>query len=190
VNVFTPAVLTVANIEAGTAHNIIPEVARLRATIRTLSPHTRNTLVEGLHRVTHGVCTAHGFDAEVAHAPGYPMTVNDADFVRFVLDTGREVFAAERCLEQPSPQMPGEDFAYVLEQIPGTMASLGTRPDGYAEQDVPNAHSNRYLLNEQAMINGMAMHAGVALAYLRNGAEWPLQREGAGMMEVRPSWQL
>jgi metal-dependent amidase/aminoacylase/carboxypeptidase family protein len=47
--------------------------------------------------------------------------------------------------------------------------SLGTRPEGYADADVPNAHSNRYLLNEQAMINGMAMYAGVALAYLSHG---------------------
>ena len=62
--------------------------------------------------------------------------------------------------------MPGEDFAYVLEQIPGVMASLGTRPEGYAEGEAPNAHSNRYLLNEDAMLNGMAMYAAVATAYL------------------------
>lgn len=167
VNVFSPGVLTVAYLEAGTSHNIIPELARLRGTIRTLSPQTRRTLVDGLHRVAHGVCAAHGLDAEVTNEPGYPVTVNDADFVRFVLETGRELLGAERCLEQPTPQMPGEDFAYVLEQIPGAMASLGTRPEGYAEDDVPNAHSNRYLLNEEAMITGMALHAAVALGYLR-----------------------
>ena len=166
VNVFTPGVLTVARLEAGTASNIIPEVATLRGTIRTLSAHTRSTLVEGLHRVTHGVCAAHGLDAEVHNDPGYPVTVNDADFARFVLDTGRQVLGSEHCVEQPSPQMPGEDFAYVLEQIPGAMASLGTRPDGFGEGEAPNAHSNRYLLNEDALVSGMAMYAAVALAYL------------------------
>jgi hippurate hydrolase len=135
--------------------------------VRTLSPHTRRTLVEGLHRVAHGVCAAHGLDAEVNNDPGYPVTVNDADFARFVLETGRELLGPEGCLEQPSPQMPGEDFAYVLERIPGAMVSLGTRPEGYAEGEAPNAHSNRYLLNEAAMINGLAMYAGVALSYLR-----------------------
>ncbi|MBV9892588.1 MAG: amidohydrolase [Chloroflexi bacterium] len=166
VNVFTPGVLTVARLEAGTASNIIPEVATLRGTIRTLSAHTRSTLVEGLHRVAHGVCAAHGLDAEVHNDPGYPVTVNDADFARFVLDTGRQVLGSEHCVEQPSPQMPGEDFAYVLEQIPGAMASLGTRPDGFGEGEAPNAHSNRYLLNEDALVSGMAMYAAVALAYL------------------------
>jgi amidohydrolase len=172
VNVFTPGVLTVGKIEAGTASNIIPEVATLRGTVRTLSPHTRSTLVEGLHRVAHGVCAAHGLDAEVKNEPGYPVTVNDDVFARFVLDTGRELLGPDRCVEQPSPQMPGEDFAYVLEQIPGAMVSLGTRPESYAEGEAPNAHSNRYLLNEEAMINGMIMHAGIALAYLR-GAPGP-----------------
>jgi hippurate hydrolase len=167
VNVFTPGVLTVGKIEAGTASNIIRETASLRGTVRTLSPHTRSTLVEGLHRVAHGVCAAHGLDAEVKHEPGYPVTVNDPDFARFVVETGRELLGPEQCVEQPTPQMPGEDFAYVLEQVPGAMASLGTRPDGYAEGEAPNGHSNRYLLNEDAMVNGMAMYAGVALAYLR-----------------------
>jgi len=166
VNVFTPGVLTVARLEAGTGSNIIPEVATLRGTIRTLSAHTRTTLVEGLHRVAHGVSAAHGLDAEVRNDPGYPVTVNDAEFARFVLETGRKVLGPDRCVEQPSPQMPGEDFAYVLEQIPGAMASLGTRPAGFAEGEAPNAHSNRYLLNEDALASGMAMYAGVALAYL------------------------
>ena len=167
VNVFTPGVLTVARIESGTAANIIPETATLRGTIRTLSPHTRSTLVEGLHRVAHGVCSAHGLDAEVKNEPGYPLTVNDLDFARFILDTGRELLGPDRCVEQPSPQMPGEDFAYVLEKIPGAMASLGTRPEGYAEGEAPNGHSNRYLLNEDAMVAGVAMYADVALSYLR-----------------------
>jgi amidohydrolase len=167
VNVFTPGVLTVGRIEAGSASNIIPETASLRGTIRTLSAHTRSTLVDGLHRVAHGVCAAHGLDAEVRNEPGYPVTVNDAEFAGFVLETGRSILGAEHCVEQPTPQMPGEDFAYVLEQIPGVMASLGTRPEGYGEGEAPNAHSNRYVLNEEAMVSGMAMYAGLALSYLR-----------------------
>jgi hippurate hydrolase len=166
VNVFSPAVLTIGKIEAGTAANIIPETARLHGTIRTLSPSTRATLVEGMRRVAHGVCSAHGLEAEIDHHAGYPVTVNDADFARFVLETGRGIVGAEHCLEQPSPQLAAEDFAYVLEQIPGAMASLGTRPFGFAEGEAPNAHSNRYLLNEEALATGMAMYAGVALAYL------------------------
>jgi hippurate hydrolase len=166
VNVFSPAVLTVGSIEAGTAANIIPEVATLHGTVRTLSPQTRSTLVNGLERVARGVCAAHGLDVEISHHPGYPVTINDENFTRFVVQTGRKLLGDQHCLEQPSPQLAGEDFAYVLEQIPGAMVSLGSRPFGYAEGEAPNAHSNRYLLNEEALVTGTAMYAAVALAYL------------------------
>lgn len=166
VNVFLPAVLTVAHIESGTTTNVIPETAWLEGTIRTLSPDTRRILVSGLERVARGVASAHGLEVDVDHHAGYPVTVNDDDFTRFVLETGRSVLGDDHCVEQPSPQLPGEDFAYLLEQIPGTMASLGTRPFGFAEGQAPNAHSNRYLLNEEAMVSGIAMYAAVALAYL------------------------
>src|SRR5262249_4703777 len=99
--------------------------------------------------------------------PGYPVTVNDADFARFVLQVGSDVLGPERAVEQPSPQMAGEDFAYLLERIPGAMVALGTCPDGFAEGEAPNNHSNRNLLSEEAMVAGMALHAAVALAYLK-----------------------
>ena len=166
-NIFAPGVVTVGKIQAGSAANIIPETATLVGTVRTLSPATRSKVVEGLHRVAHGVADAHGLDAEVRVDPGYPVTVNDAEFARFVLEAGREVLGADNCIEQPTPQMAGEDFAYVLERIPGAMASLGTRPAGFDEGEAPNAHSNRYLLNEDALVTGIAMYAAVALRYLR-----------------------
>jgi len=167
VNIFQPGVVTVGKIQAGTATNIIPEVATLIGTVRTLAPATRQTIVEGLHRLAHGVADAHGLDAEVSIELGYPVTVNDADFAHFVQDVGRQVLGESEAIEQPSAQMAAEDFSYVLEQIPGAMSSLGTRPPGYAEGEAPNAHSNRYLLHEEAMVTGMAMYAGVALAYLK-----------------------
>jgi hippurate hydrolase len=166
-NVFSPGVLTIGKIEAGTASNIIPEVATLRGTIRTLSPETRRTFVSGVERVAGGVASAHGLSAEVNIEPGYPVTVNDHAFAQFVLDTGRQVLGDSACLEQATPQLAGEDFSYVLEKIPGVMASLGTCPEGYGEGEAPNAHSNRYVLNEDALATGMAMYAGVAMAYLR-----------------------
>jgi amidohydrolase len=166
-NIFAPGVVTVGKIQAGSAANIIPEIATLVGTVRTLSPATRSKVVEGLHRVAHGIADAHGLDAEVRVDAGYPVTVNDAEFARFVLEVGRETLGTDNCLEQATPQMAGEDFAYVLEHIPGAMASLGTRPAGFDEGEAPNAHSNRYLLNEDALVTGIAMYAAVALRYLR-----------------------
>jgi hypothetical protein len=46
------------------------------------------------------------------------------------------------------------------------MISLGTAPAHFGEGEAPNAHSNRYLLDEEAMVTGMGMYAAVALEFL------------------------
>lgn len=105
-------------------------------------------MLEGIRRVAAGVAAAHGAEVSVELIRGYPVTVNDADFAGFVLDTARELLGRERTHEMRHPVMGSEDFSYVLQRIPGAMANLGTRPDpGPA---FPN-YSNRMLVNESAL---------------------------------------
>jgi hippurate hydrolase len=163
VHVFDPAVVTVAKIEAGTTRNVIPETANLLGTIRTVSEATRESVIEGVRRVAEGVASAHGAEVSVEFTRGYPVTVNDAGFARFVLDTARELLGPEGAQAASNPMMGAEDFSYVLQRVPGTMANLGTRPD--SGPVYPN-HSNRMLLNESALVTGVAMHAAVALRFL------------------------
>jgi amidohydrolase len=166
INLFEPGVVTVAKVEAGTTNNVIPETATLTGTVRTLALRTRTQILEGLERVSKGIAEAHGVTARVHIKEGYPVTVNDADFARFVIDVGQRLVGPDRAPEQSAPQMAAEDFSYVLEKVPGVMMSLGTQPPGYAEGGAPNAHSNRYLLEEEAMVTGMAMYAAVAIEFL------------------------
>jgi hippurate hydrolase len=163
VSVFDPAVLTIAKIEAGTTRNVIPETASLLGTLRTVSEATREAMLAGIRRVAEGVAAAHGAEVSVELTRGYPVTVNDAGFARFVLDTARELLGPERTHEMRHPVMGSEDFSYVLQRIPGAMANLGTRPD--AGPAFPN-HSNRMLVNEAALASGIAMHVAVALRFL------------------------
>ncbi len=166
VDVFSPGVVTVGKIEAGTRANIIPETAILNGTVRTVAPETRAWINSRLGRLARGIAEAHGMVAEVEVDEGYPVTVNDADFARFVLDVGRHVLGPEKAVEQRVPQMAAEDFSYILERVPGAMISLGTRPHGMAEGEAPAGHSNRYLLEEEALPAGVAMYAAVALEFL------------------------
>jgi amidohydrolase len=168
VSVFAPGVVTVGKIEAGTTNNIIPEIATLLGTVRTVAPATRTHLLQGLPRVARGIADAHALEATIEITEGYPVTVNDPDFARFTLDVGRQLVGSERVWEQASPQMAAEDFSYVLEQVPGAMISLGTAPAQFGDGEAPNAHSNRYLLDEEAMVTGMGMYAAVALEFLNH----------------------
>jgi hippurate hydrolase len=163
VHVFDPAVVTIAKIEAGTTRNVIPETAHLLGTVRTVSEATRESVLAGVRRVAEGVASAHGAEVRVEITRGYPPTVNDDRFARFVLDTARELLGADGGQLANHPMMGAEDFSYVLQRVPGTMANLGTRPD--SGPVYPN-HSNRMLLNESALATGVAVHAAVALGFL------------------------
>jgi amidohydrolase len=163
INVFDPAVVTVAKIEAGTTRNVIPDTASLLGTIRTVSETTRERVLEGVRRVAEGVAAAHGADVNVELIRGYPVTVNDVDFAGFVLDTARELLGPEAAHATSHPIMASEDFSYVLQRVRGAIANLSTRPaSGPA---FPN-HSPRMLLNESALAAGIAMHVAVALRFL------------------------
>src|SRR5881396_429444 len=158
VNVFDPAVVTIAKIEAGTTRNVIPETASLLGTVRTVSEATRERVLDGVRRVAEGVAAAHGAEVAVELIRGYPVTVNDADFTGFVLDTARELLGSEAAHATSHPIMASEDFSYVLQRVRGAIANLSTRPaTGPA---FPN-HSPRMLLNESALAAGIAMHVAV-----------------------------
>jgi len=163
VHVFDPAVVTVAKIEAGTTRNVIPDTASLLGTIRTVSEATRERVLEGVRRVAEGIAAAHGAEVDVQLTRGYPVTVNDAAFAGFVLDTARELLGPEAVHAGEHPIMASEDFSYVLQRVPGAMANLSTRPDSGTA--FPN-HSPRMLVNESALAAGIAMHVAVATRFL------------------------
>lgn len=167
INVFQPGVITFATIEAGTTHNVIPETARLVGTVRALSDETRAELHAILCRVAAHVAAAHGVEAEVDIQLGYPVTVNDPAYTTFVDRIARRTLGDGLVSPLENPSMGGEDWSYVLREVPGMMSYLGACPPGGIPGKVPGNHSNRVVFDEEAMVNGMAMHAAVAMAHGR-----------------------
>jgi amidohydrolase len=163
INVFDPAVVTIASVHAGTTSNVIPESAVLFGTMRTVSDKTRDHIAEVVRQVATGVAAAHGAEAAVEITRGFPVTVNDSEFSRFVLGVAERLDAG-RVMEMPAPIMGAEDFSYVLQRLPGAMAFLGVRPD--VEGPIAPNHSNRMLIDEPSMATGIATHCAVALEYL------------------------
>jgi hippurate hydrolase len=162
VDAFDPAVLTIARLQSGTTANVIPESANLLGTLRTVSERTRREMHEGIRRVAAGVAAAHGVEAKAHVVPGYPVTVNDADFAGFASDVARGLLGEDRVVAMRAPIMGAEDFSYILERVPGALVFLGARPgDGPAAP----LHSNRMRLDEAALATGAALHVAVALRW-------------------------
>ncbi len=166
IDVFDPAVVTIAQITAGTTNNIIPESVFLFGTIRTVSEKTREEVRAGVRRVAEGIAAAHGATAEVDLEPGYPVTINDPDYTAFVMNTARSLVGDDKVAELRAPIMGAEDFSYVLQQVPGAMAFLGGTPPGLDPATGPQNHSNLVVFDEPAMAVGVALYAAVAIRHL------------------------
>jgi amidohydrolase len=169
VDVFDPAVVTIAHIDAGTTTNVIPERAFLEGTIRTVSEANRANVHAGVRRVVEGVCAAHGAIAELEIVPGYPVTINDPAFSAFAAGAASEVLGADAVTELATPIMGAEDFSYVLQRVPGAMFFVGARPPDEDPATAPLNHSNRVIYDEPAMAAGAAVYAAVALRHLAGG---------------------
>ena len=169
VDVFDPAVVTVARVAAGTTTNVIPETAELEGTIRTVSPGARERVRSAIAQVAGGVAAAHEMEAEVELRSGYPVTVNDAGAAAEVLDTAVRLVGDAKALDMPAPVMGAEDFSYLLERVPGAMAFLGTRPPGLRGHEVAPNHSNRMVLDEPSLAVGVGLYAAAALRRLAPG---------------------
>ena len=169
IDAFDPAVITIANVMAGTTNNIIPETATLVGTIRTVSEETRTQVVGLARQVAEGIAAAHGATVTVDIEAGYPVTVNDPDYAAFVLDVATEVAGADRVAPLRDPIMGAEDWSYVLQRVPGVMAFLGARPDGLDPETAPENHSNLVIFDEPAMALGVALYTAVALRHLERG---------------------
>lgn len=166
VDAFNPAVITVGRIEAGTTSNVIPQDAEMEGTIRTVSDDVRAAVTSGFERVVSGVSQAHDCSAHIEMRTGYPVTVNNAEFVKFASGVVTEVMGEGHYFELPTPIMGAEDFSYMLQKVPGAMVFLGVCPDDIENSlEAPSCHSNLMRLNEAALGHGVALHVGVALRY-------------------------
>jgi amidohydrolase len=166
VDVFDPAVVTVAHIAAGSRDNVIPEIAFLEGTIRTLSADRRRDTVASVERVATHVAAAHEMSVVFEHIAGYPVTVNDPGVAAQVLQTARELLGEPAAVVAPAPVMGAEDFSYVLEQVPGAMAFLGACPPGVDPESAPANHSNLVVFDEEPLPAGVALYARMALQAL------------------------
>lgn len=169
ISAFDPVVLTIARIAGGTTNNVIPESVELEGTLRSVSETSRNTAKAGITQVFQKIAEAHGATGSISFREGYPVTVNDGRMVSLARETATSLFGARGFIPAPSPVMGAEDWSYVLQRIPGCMVFLGVAPEGCDHHHAAPCHSNRMMLDENAMANGVALYAAVAERFLEQG---------------------
>jgi hippurate hydrolase len=164
-----PVVVTVARIEAGTAHNVIADSAMLNGTMRTLSPRHRAKLHADVTRLAEGIAAAHGLAAKVTIDPGFPVTICDQRAVDYGAGVTRDLLGADAWQTMERPIMGAEDFSYVLEKVPGAMFFIGMAHEGHDWRSCCGIHSTRMVLDETVLPKGAALLAALAERFVDQG---------------------
>ena len=118
-------VVSVTQINTGTATNIIPDSARVCGTVRTFDPHVRDMVEKRMGEIVAGQAASFGVESVLQYDRGYPATVNDAGKTVFAADVAREIVGEAKVMDDAKPMMAAEDFSYMLEQRPGVYAFVG-----------------------------------------------------------------
>ncbi len=135
-----------------TAHNVIPQVVKLKGTARSLDPGVRDQLEEGITRVATNIAAAMGATARVDYQRGYPVTMNDDQATVWAADVAREI-AGDVNMDM-QPMMGGEDFSYMLNEKPGAYIFVGNG-------DTAMVHHPAYNFNDDAIPAGSSWYAGM-----------------------------
>lgn len=153
-------VITVGQIQGGTAFNVVAEQARLVGTTRSFDPQVREDLLERIEQVVKSVCQAYGADYQYNVLYGYPAVINDPKKSERVRQIAQRHLKDIEVLSM-KPMMTGEDFAYYLQEKPGAFCYVGA---GNAERgmDYPHHHP-RFDFDESAMKTAMELFIQIAL---------------------------
>lgn len=158
-NPAVPGVVTVGQISAGSAPNVIPDRARLRGTVRAVDAPSRQLMLEELRRLAESVAAAHGVTAKVDIPEGTPPVVNPVAMTDVARQAVRRVLGEQALSPLGFVNLAGEDFAYYMERMPGCFLRIGAREPG---GPVIPAHSPRFVPAEESLFVGAAVLAECA----------------------------
>jgi amidohydrolase len=157
-----PAVLTVGEIGAGTAFNIIPDKARIGGTVRTLNADLRERIPGRMEDLARGIARGMGGDVDLDYTFSYPVTVNDEAAADLALGIAEDLFGGQSVLELPNPSMGAEDFSYFLETLPGAFIWLGVG------EEVSGLHTPKFAFDEEILPRGSALLAAISISALQH----------------------
>jgi len=160
---FHQAVVSVTQLRAGTAFNIIPETAWMNGTIRVFDPGLWAAIPGMFERVVQGVAQALGCTAEVKFERGNLPTVNDAAMCVHARAAAIDVVGAEHVRDDVRT-MGGEDFSAFLAKVPGTFIAVGSRNEKRGL--IYDHHHPKFDVDEEVLRIGAEVLLRTAKRYL------------------------
>ena len=148
-------VVTIGQIMAGSACNVIPSECKMAGTLRFLHTEAGEQIRQRVQRIVENTAKAHGAEATVEFGPGYPPIHNDARITQHVEDAARDVVGEDNLRTGLNLSLGVEDFGFYAQRVPASMFRLGLRPKG--KDTYPGLHSPMFDFNDDAIDVGIQM---------------------------------
>ena len=170
-NPLDAGVLSVTQIHAGSATNVIPDEATLRGTVRTFTTEALDLIESRMHSIAKH--TAAAFDAQIdfRFKRNYPPLINHVKETAFAVEVMQSIVGANKVNTQIEPTMGAEDFAFMLQEKPGCYVFIGNgegdhRDSGHGLGPC-NLHNPSYDFNDELIPLGASYWVRLAESYLR-----------------------
>jgi amidohydrolase len=136
------AVVSITVFRAGQADNVIPQIANLRGTARSLVPAVRDLLEKRVREVVEGTARAYGAKVNLTYRRDYPVTSNHPRQAAFAVTVASDIVGSDRVEDNIAPVMGAEDFSFMLEERPGAFIFVGNG-------DSAGLHNPAYDFNDE-----------------------------------------
>ncbi|SAL19626.1 amidohydrolase [Caballeronia terrestris] len=167
------AVLSITQIHAGDAVNVVPDEATLAGTVRTFTVETLDLIESRMRKIVESTAAAYDCDVELHFHRNYPPTINDAEQTRFAASVMAEVVGADKLDASVEPTMGAEDFSFMLLAKPGCYAFLGNGEGGHRESGHGAGpcmlHNASYDFNDGLLSVGSTYWVKLAERFLSRG---------------------
>lgn len=152
-------VVSITTVHGGDAFNVIPQTLRMSGTVRTLREEVRDLTEQRLRRIVSGIAEAYGATGRLDYTRHYPVTVNHVDQTEFAALAAETVAGAGRVHRDMPPTMGGEDFSFMLNEVPGAMINIGNG-------DSAGLHHPAYDFNDEVIGWGVSYWGALVRARL------------------------
>lgn len=159
------AIVTVGTFNSGIASNVIPDSAVMELTVRAMKPEIRDLLIKRIEELADLTAKSFGASCEVEVYDSYPVLINDDEQTAFARELAVEFFGKDAVLDKVLPSTGSEDFAFMLQERPGSYFLLGNGEKG--EKGGCMVHNPGYDFNDDIISTGASFFSRLVQTYCR-----------------------
>lgn len=160
------AIVTVGTFQSGIASNVIPDTAVMELTVRAMKPEIRDLLIKRIEELADFTAKSFGASCEVEVYDSYPVLINDDEQTAFARELAVEFFGKDAVLDKVLPSTGSEDFAFMLQERPGSYFLLGNGEKG--DKGGCMVHNPGYDFNDDIISTGASFFSRLVQTYCRS----------------------